>query len=244
MMSIVMTGIITTMLLAFMFQYLKVGYATDASLETLVSRLNAADYIRESIGTSTGLISQNGLPDARTLVPDPAQPSNTYWLPIHAIPDTRTAAAGSYTPIVYYRRFSVTSTKALIMNGTTPYEDEYVIYLNGTTGQLLVRTIANNSAPSNAAKSSCPPASTTASCPADKILARNVTSVASRFFSRSGNLIDYRSSTDITTGQYNGPDYTSVEAIEFSINFSVKPLFEKTKTVQSTSVVRIALRNS
>jgi prepilin-type N-terminal cleavage/methylation domain-containing protein len=242
---IIMTGFFVTLLFSFVFQYLQYGYLSAASLDTLVSRLNAGDYLRESIGTSAGLITQNSIADSNALVPDPAISSNDHWIPMHATPANKpVGSAGTFTPLLYYRRFTSDNSNNLVMNGTQPFEDEYVLYLNGTTKQLLVRSLANPSVANNRILTSCPSNLATSSCPADKILARDISSVDVRYFSRSGNLIDYTSSVDASTGFYNGPDFPSVEAVEFTLHFTVKPIFQKTNAVKSSTVIRIALRNT
>lgn len=242
---IILTSFFTTLLFSFIFQYLQIGYISSASLDTYVSRLNAGDILRESVGTSSGLITQNSLADTHTVIPDTSIASGNFWIPIHAIPVTTSlGATGTYTSLMYYRRFAVNSTNNLIMNGSQPYEDEYVLYLDSTNKQVLLRTIANPNATGDKAVSSCLPANATASCPADKIVAREISQVSLRYFSRTGNTIDYTSSTDPSSGQYNGPDYPSVEAVEFTLRFSVKPIFQKTNAVQSSTVIRVALRNA
>lgn len=243
--AILMTGFFMTLLFSFVFQYLQFGYFSASSLDTLVSRLNASDYVRESLGTSSGLITQNSIPDSHANVPDPAISGGSYWLPIHAVPSTITIGAnGTYAPLVYYRRFSTNTSGNLVLNGTQPYEDEYVLYLNGTAKQLLVRSLRNGAATNNKVLTSCPAGYITNSCPADKILARDISSVDVRYFSRSGNLIDFHSSTDPISGAYTGPDFPAVEALELTLHFTLKPLFQKTNAVQTSTVIRIALRNT
>ncbi|GAC1387686.1 MAG: hypothetical protein NVS1B7_0070 [Candidatus Saccharimonadales bacterium] len=242
---IIMTGFFVTLIFSFVFQYLQTGYISEASLDTLVSRLNVSDYLRESVGSSAGLMTQNSIPDSHTNAPDPAIASNLYWKPIHAIPGTTAMPpAGSFTPLAYYRRYVTTTTGAVAMNGNRPYEDEFVLYLDGTAKQLLVRTLANTTVTNNKATTSCPASQATSTCPADKVLARDVSSVDARYFSRTGNLIDYTSSTDPITLAYTGPDFPSVEALEYTLHFTIKPLFQQTAAVQTATVIRIALRNN
>lgn len=65
---------------------------------------------------------------------------------------------------------ALTSTRAFIydpLSGST-YQNELVYFVEGSL--LYRRTLANGSAPGNSAKTTCPKASSTSSCPADKIL--------------------------------------------------------------------------
>jgi hypothetical protein len=129
------------------------------------------------------------------------------------------------------------------MNGTIPYQDNVVLYLNGSTKQLLARTVANGAAPSNRALTSCPPAVATNSCPADTVVADNVASVGMRYFSRSGNSIDYTSIIDPNTGGYIGPDFPSVEIVEFTLNLTQAAQFHNATNTSNQTVIRVALRN-
>src|SRR5258708_1589683 len=130
------------------------------------------------------------------------------------------------------------------MNGSQPYEYEYIFYLDGSTKELLSRVLANPSATGNSAKTTCPPAMATLSCPADKIVAENVASVATRYFSRTGNTIDYTSIWDPDTNSYAGPDFPSVDVIEFTLNLTLKPIFQTTNATVNATIIRVAMRNS
>ncbi len=241
----IVSSIFTGLLLFFGINYWRYGYLLEADLDTFISRLNAGDYLRDSIGESSGLIIQNSLADVNTLQPDPAIASGQYWLPVHAIPGNKpVGASGVITPLMYFRRLSVNTTGSVILNGSLPYEDEYMLYLNGATKQLLARTIANPNAPNNRIKSSCPPATATTLCPPDKVVVSNVNSIDMRYFSRTGNTLDYSSVTDPNTGTYNGPDFSVVEVVEVTINIQKKPIFQKTNATQNSTIIRIALRNS
>lgn len=224
------------------------GYwGTSATLQsdqdTLVSRLNSGDYLRNSLNAASGLIVQNDLPDVNAGQSDPSK-GTAYWLPIHAVPKTvNVGSSGSSTPVIYFNRPSVTTTNGFSLNGTQPYEDNIVIYLNGTTKQLLARTIANGNTSNNKAKTSCPFEIASSSCPADRVLSEDVSSVTTKYFSRSGNSIDYTSITDPTTGMFIGPDFPSVEVVELKVNLSRKATLSRGANSISQTVVRVALRN-
>lgn len=240
----IVSGLLMGVITSFALNYWSKTTLLEASQETLVSRLNSGDYLRDSIDAASGLIDQNDLPDAHVGAVDPADPSQTHWLPIHAIPTTiSVGASGTITPVIYYNRPSINTSKNIVLNGTIPYQDDIILYLNGTTKQLLARTIANSNVSHNSAITSCPAALTTPGCPADAVVAEDVQSVGMRYFSRSGNTIDYTSIVDPNTGNYIGPDYPSVEVVEFTINFYRKSsVHSSTKTLTQT-VIRVALRN-
>lgn len=241
---LVVTSMFVTLILFFTFSYWRYGALLDADLDTLVSRLNAGDSLRELVGSSSGMIIQNSIPDDNAGNPDTSIPGNKYWISLHAIPGNKIASSGTMLPITYVRKPSITTTNTIAMNGTQPYEDEYVVYINGTTKQLMLRSLANPSVANNKLKTSCPPSIATNSCPADKIIANDIASVEMRYFSRTGNLIDYTSVVDPVTGDYIGPDFTVVDVAEYALNITKKPFLQKTNATVNKTTVRIALRNT
>jgi prepilin-type N-terminal cleavage/methylation domain-containing protein len=246
MMSVlIVTAIFVGLILVFTFNYWRYGSLLEADMDTFVTRLNAGDRLREMISSSSGLIIQNSIPDTNRHVPDPADSTGQYWIPLHAIPGNKpVGASGTFTPLIYFRRFSFDGSKAFIMNGTQPYEDEYILYMNGSTKQLLLRSLANESAPGNTLKTTCPPAIATTACPADQVIASDIDSIDMRYFSRTGNLIDYTSAFDPDINQYIGPDYPAVEVVEFKLNLAKKPFLQTSIATRNSTIIRIALRNS
>ncbi len=241
----VMTVMFSGLIMYFTIEYWRSLSSLQNDSETYVSRLTASDLLRNSLNESNGLIIQNSLADANTHVPDPANVGNDYWLPIHAVPKSiANGNDGSYAPVIYYRRPSIDASKNVIFNGPQPYEDQYILYLGGTGKKLYLRTIANPDAPANDRKTSCPSSLSNASCPADRLIAENVSSIDMRYFSRSGNPIDYQSITDPLSGDYIGPDYPAVEVVELNIHFFKKATIKGGKDTISQTVIRVALRNS
>ena len=240
----IVSGLLMGLITRFALNYWSRTTFLEASQETLVSRLNSGDYLRDSIDGAAGMINQNDLPDAHVGKLDPADNSQTHWLPIHAIPGTtNVGTTGTITPLIYYDRPSINTSKNIVLNGTIPYHDVIVLYLNGTTKQLRARTIANSAVTNNRVRTSCPAAQATSGCPADAVVAEDVSSVGMRYFSRSGNTIDYTSITDPTTGAYIGPDFPSVEVVEFTIKFYRKASIHNSTNTLNQTVIRVALRN-
>jgi type II secretory pathway pseudopilin PulG len=241
---IILAAFFSGLILTFAFSYWRYGFLLQADLDTLTTRLDAGDILREEIGTSTGLIIQNSLADSNTNVPDP-NTSNNFWLPIHAIPGNKPVGnTGTFTPLFYFRRYSLNTSGNYIYNGSQPYEDEYILYLDGTNKTLMQRTLVNPAATNDKLKTSCPPNLATTSCPADKTIAGDLGSIDMRYFSRTGNLIDYTSIWDPNTNSYAGPDFTAVEVVELTLNITKKPTFQKTNATSNTTIIRVALRDS
>ena len=242
---IVMTGLFTTLIMTFTIGYWRYGYLLQADLETLGTRLNAGDLLRSSIGPSSGLISQNSIPDTYPTNPDSSISSGQYWIPIHTIPGNKAIPAkGAYAALLYYRRPSISKTGGFIMNGLQPYEDEYVLYLDGTNKSLRLRSLANPNATNNKLQTSCPTAYVTSICPPDKIVATDLASIDMRYFSRTGSQMNYMSSVDLVSGAFNGPDFPAVEVVEFNLNLTKKPFLQTTNATSNSTIVRIALRNA
>ncbi len=238
--SSLLIGIITGFGLNYWARTVGLGTAQKA----FVSRLNAGDYLRNGVDSASGLITQNDIPESHVGAVDPMDGTGTHWLTIHAVPSTlTTGAAGVITPLIYYTRPSVDTSKNIVLNGSVAYEDDVVLYLDGTTRQLMARTIANPNVTNNAARTTCPAAIATNACPADIVIASDVSSVGMRYFSRSGNTINYQSSTDIATGMFNGPDYPSVEIVEFTLNLYKKGELHNAPNTINQTVIRVALRN-
>ena len=211
--------------------------------ETLVTRQDAGDVLRDYFNAATGLINQNSIADAHVGNPDPGDTSGTHWQVLHAIPGNTAMPASGTVPLLYYNAPSVDASKNFIMNGTQPYQDEFVLYLNGSTKQLLLRTLANPGASGSRAHTSCPAAQASPSCPADRMLADNISSIDTRYFSRSGNLINWTSITDPLTGSYIGPDFPSVEVIEVTLNLYRKSTLHSGSDTSNKTIIRVAFRN-
>ncbi len=240
----VISTMFSALIMVFMFQYWSSSATLQNDLDTYVGRLTAGDRLRDNLNNASGLIMQNSLPDLHPNNPDTTNGTGNYWVPIHAIPQNiPVGASGTTTPVIYFRQPAVDSNKNFIMNGTTPYDNEYVLYLDGSLGELLLRTIANSAAAGNTATSSCPPSLASSSCPADKLIAQNINSIDTRYFSRTGNTIDYSSITDPLTGAYIGPDFTAVEVVELNMHVFKKSTLHGGQDTSSQTIVRVALRN-
>jgi hypothetical protein len=241
--TLIFTGLITF----FLFQSWRGTATLQNNLTTFAGRLNASDRLRDYLNETSGLINQNSIADPHPDNPDPAYAGGSYWIPIHAIPSTiAVGGSGTTTPVIYFEQPAVDANKNYIMNDKQPYENEYVLYLDGSTKKLMLRTLANEDAPSNVAITSCPPAAASSSCPADKTIAENISAIDTRYFSKTGNTIDYTSITDpnsLPPGAFIGPDFTSVEVVELNLHVFKKSTIHGGADTSSQTVIRVALRN-
>lgn len=243
MIVMVLTLMLSGLVMTFFIDFWGSTASLENDSETFVGREDAGDALREYFNASTGLIIQNGIADNHTLNTDPANGSGQYWTPLHAIPGTTAMPATGTTPVLYYTAPSVDSSRNFIMNGTQPYQDNFVLYMNASTKSLMLRSLANPSATGDRVTTSCPPAQATSSCPADKTIATDISSVSTRYFSRSGNTIDYTSITDPLTGEYIGPDFPSVEVLELTLNVHRNSTLKGRTDTSNETIVRVAFRN-
>ena len=241
---IVVSTAVTLAILAFALSFWSSTASLQNDLETYVTRSDAGDRLRDYLNEASGLISQNSIKDDHPMAPDSSDVSGQHWDVIHAVPKSiPIGAAGVMTPVIYFESPAIDTAKSIIMNGTQPYTNEFVLYLNGSTKQLLLRSLANPSATNNKTKTSCPNGFITASCPADRLIADDISAVDTRYFSRSGNPIDYTSITDPLTGAYIGPDFTSVEVVELTLHLFRKSTIDNGQDTVNSTIVRVAIRN-
>jgi type II secretory pathway pseudopilin PulG len=246
----IVTSILTVLVITFSMNYWGAAARLQNSSTTLVSRLNAGDALRDSLNVASGLISENSLADTNAGYTDPSDGAN-YWLKIHAIPkNIPMPAAGGITPVFYFQAPSVNTSRNFIMNGTQTYQDEFVLYLDGTSKTLKIRNLINPSATGDRLKTSCPASVASAICPADRKFSENVSSVDVRYFSRSGNTIDHTSIVEkdingnpVVPTVYIGPDFQSVEVVELTIHLFQKSTVGGAANTNNETIVRVALRN-
>lgn len=255
---VIMTTILSLIIFGIGYQYIKQAASLNARTNFYGDRLNVSDYLRQNVGMSTGLMNQNSVADSNVLVPDPDDVTGTRWRPIHAIPGPF-GSPGSITPVVYYSQDALNASQQPIMNGTEAYQNEFIIYHDGATSELRVRTLANTAATGNVAKTTC----TTSSpgCAKDKVLLTGVQTVEMRYFSRSGEDIDFRSSCDpdlyycagtdppacLQSPPYtgcNGLDFSQVEVAQFKLKVKKAIESDANYSIYNSTIIRIALRNA
>ena len=255
---VIMTTVLSLIIFNIGFQYLKQAASLNARSNFYGERLNVADYLRLNVGLSTGLLNQNSIADTSPVVPDPNDGGGTHWLPLHAIPGSL-GDPSAVTPIIYYSQNALDGNRQEIMNGTKPYQNEYILYLDGPSSELRVRALANPSALGNSTSTTCTTAA--AGCHKDKVLLTGVQSVEMHYYSRSGESIDFRSSCDpdayycagttpaacLQTPPYtgcNGLDFSQVEVAQFKLRVKKSIESDTNHSFYNSTIIRIALRNA
>jgi prepilin-type N-terminal cleavage/methylation domain-containing protein len=241
---IILVSMFTTIVIKAMLDYWSGAATLVNDNETFVQREDAGDTLRTYLNLGSALVNQNSVTDAHPAVGDPADSTGTYWKLIHAIPGSTTMpTSGAYAPVFYFSAPSVDTSKNFIMNGTQPYYDDFMLYMNGSTKQLLMRKLINPGASSDRLKTTCPSAFVTTACPADIVVSDDVSSVDTSYYSKSDIAIDYTSSTDPLTGQYNGPDFANAEVVSITVHLSRRSVIRGGTPTTNQIVVRVALRN-
>lgn len=176
------------------------GNMTDMT----VASQNFLRATEENIRYGAGVRNTNQIPDAN----EPAgwNTSNTDFVIIIAVP-------------------AVDSDSEYIIDSLTgaPYMNELVYYRSGNN--LMQRTLAHPSASGNTERTSCPPASASASCPSDRQLLENLDSIGFVFYDQD----------DIAT-----IDPLLARSVEINLTLE-KDSFGDPLTLDNT--IRVTLRN-
>ncbi|MGB4966801.1 MAG: hypothetical protein WBO35_01215 [Candidatus Saccharimonadales bacterium] len=241
-----LTVFFTGMVMSFAFDYWGQAGVLQNSSDTLVSRQNLGDSIRNRLNVASTLLNQNSIPDPHAMASDPSDLSGTHWISMHAVPEKiMTPASGQITPVLYYAAPVINASKQFVMRGANPYQNEFLLYIDGTKKALMLRSLANNEsgASGNTLRTSCPSSAASASCPSDGVLSEDVYAISKRFFSKSGNPIDWNAVKDPETGQPIGPDYPDVEVVELTVFLKKRATIKGTADSISHTTIRVALRN-
>jgi len=120
---------------------------------------------------------------------------------------------------------AVDSSRNLIYDPTTgfPYKNEYIYFMNGTN--MYKRVLANTAATGNTAKTTCPAASATSTCPPDRVFSTNLSNLTFTFYDAN----------DATTS-----DATKARSVLFRVDLA-KKMFGKNITLSNST--RVTLRN-
>ncbi len=146
-----------------------------------VSLFFVADILRSSASTSMAIDSQNIL---RLTVED--MRTGVRVLETNTITDTNAPVGGWNTGnadvVLIVSVPATNSSHEFIFDLASgePYQNEVIYYALGT--QLLKRVLANSAATGNTSLTTCPEASSSSSCPADRELSRDFESMIFTFY--------------------------------------------------------------
>lgn len=163
-------SVLSLMLANFIATWLQSETNTQKRADLLTNAQNALDTVTEDIRMSGSVDANNRWPD--TYGPGGSQFGWT-----------------SGSQVLVLAKTAVTSSNAVIFSDPSNYitqKDNAIYYLSGTT---LYRRILKSTDATDAAKTTCPPANATASCPADKTIATGVSAFAVSYYDADNNVV-------------------------------------------------------
>ncbi len=170
----------------------------------LVNTKAAVESVARFVREAKSVEASNSQPDSHS----PGAPGNLYsW----------SGTAGSGATLILAIPSRDTNNNLIYIDGlhNSLYTDDVIFYLDSTTHRLYKRVIANTSATGNKAKTTCPPASATAGCPADSVIVEDVANLTTSYLDGNGNSVSVPTGTEavhytVTESKLIGPrTYTS-----------------------------------
>ena len=202
--SITVAGVLVLVLFAATFYYYvstaQAQTATNLALESQSILTQLTDDIRLSDAiASTNAIADANMPGGWST----SDPSN----------------------VIIIENPAVDSSNNIIYDDATgfPYRNEFIYFQSGNT--MYKRVLANTNATGNTAKTTCPQASSSASCPPDRLFSSNVSNLTFTFYDFLG----------ATTA-----DATKTRSVNLQVDMA-KKIFGKNVTLANTT--RVTLRN-
>lgn len=168
--TITLVSIVSLVLANFVAGWLQTSDLAQARTNLLTNAESALDNITDDIRLS-------GSADQNNRWPDPNAPggSDFGWQ--------------SNSSTLVLARIAITSQRDVIYSDPAQYitEKDNVVYY--VSSQALYRRIIASDDPGTAAVSTCPPASATPSCPADTLVARDVTAFAITYYDADNQVV-------------------------------------------------------
>jgi prepilin-type N-terminal cleavage/methylation domain-containing protein len=133
----------------------------------------AVDTVARTIKSAVTVEAQNTQPDNN----GPGAPGNLYgW----------SGVAGNNSTLILAVPARTSSGSLIYIDGlhTTVYTNDIIFYLNSSDHRLYKRVLAN-AVVGNAAKTTCPPAAATSTCPSDAIIVEDIASLSTAFYDNS-----------------------------------------------------------
>jgi type II secretory pathway pseudopilin PulG len=203
--SITVAGILAIILFTATFYYYVNAAQTEVSTnlalesQSILTQLTEDMRLADSIA-STNTITDSNSPGGGWVTSDPSN-------------------------IIIIENPAVDNSRNIIYDSSTgsPYRNELVYFVSGTN--MYKRTLANSSAVGNIAKTTCPKASASSTCPPDRLFSENVTSITFTFYDSSDN----------TTA-----NATSARSVSLSVNMAKKSF---SKNISLSNSTRVTLRN-
>jgi prepilin-type N-terminal cleavage/methylation domain-containing protein len=203
--SITIAGVLVLVLFTATFYYYvstaQSQTATDLALEsqTILSQLTEDIRLSDAI-SSTNAITDPNAPAGGWITSDPSN-------------------------IIIIENPAVDSSRNIIYDSSTgnPFRNEFIYFQSGSN--MYKRVLANTAAIGNTAKTTCPQAQSSSTCPPDRLFSNNISNLSFTFYDASDN----------TTS-----DATLARSVSLQVDMA-KKVFGK--NIILTNTTRVTLRN-
>ena len=180
---------IASMLVVVIAQFISASLSSNTREQTITLIQNntrqAVGTVASSIRSAKSVEAVNSQPDSNS----PGAPDNLYsW----------SSAAGSGTALILAIPAKDTTGSMIYIDGShnSLYTDDVIYYLDPVSKILYRRLIANQSAPNNAAVTTCPPTKATLTCPADAKVVEDIANLTTAYFDANNNAVTAPSGTE------------------------------------------------
>ncbi len=166
---------------------------------------SAVENVARTIRSAKSVEATNSQPD-----PNPPIPANPYsW----------TAVAGNNATLILAVPARDTGNNLLYVDGlhSNIYTNDVIFYLDSATNRLYKRTIANAVA-GNAAKTTCPPALSSSSCPPDSIIVEDIAGLSTTYLNAANVSVAVPSGTEAVG--YSVTETTNIGTRSYSSTYS------------------------
>ncbi len=187
-MELIISIAISSLLILVLFQVITAAYAnwrrenTKTQLQT--NTKIAVETVAQVIRSAKSVEPKNSQPD-----PNPPTVGDPYsW--------TGVTGSGATLILAVPARDRDNNLLYIDSTHTSLYTNNVIFYLDPASKILYRRTIANQTAPNNAAVTTCPPARATPSCPADSKVVEDVANLTTTYLDASGNTVTSPSGTE------------------------------------------------
>lgn len=180
---------IASMLVVVIAQFISANLTSNTREQTMTLIQNntrqAVETVASSIRSAKSVEAVNSQPDSNS----PGAPDNLYsW----------SSEAGSGTALILAVPAKDSNGNMIYIDGShnSLYTDDVIYYLDPVSKILYRRLVANQSAPNNAAITTCPPAKATSTCPADAKVVEDIANLTTAYFDAKNNTVIAPSGTE------------------------------------------------
>lgn len=165
----------------------------------------AVETVAQVIRAAKSVEAKNSQPD-----PNP---------PVAGDPYSWTGVTGSGATLILAVPAKDANNDLIYIDGThtSLYTNNVIFYLDPSSNILYRRTIANQTAPNNAAVTTCPPALSSPSCPSDSKVVEDVANLTTTYLDANGAVVNTPSGTEAV--EYNLSQTRAIGSNTYQSNY-------------------------